>query len=131
MGAKGQPKTGGRKKGSQNEMTVNIKDAIHQALNQLGPTKWMLSLAETDPKTFAMLVAKCIPAELKAELDVTNRYTMILRDLAGPSDDKLPPPVLTIDSEVVTAAPGPARPDDQPIIDAAINDILGDDDGRL
>ena len=65
---KGIPKTGGRKKGTPNKTTAQVKDAILKAFDQAGGAKYLLKVSEDDPRTFCTLLAKVLPAEIKAEL---------------------------------------------------------------
>lgn len=54
-------KTGGRQKGSLNKTTTALKDAILNALDRAGGEDYLLQIAKTDPKTFAMLIGRVLP----------------------------------------------------------------------
>jgi hypothetical protein len=54
-------KTGGRKKGAPNKTTAALKDAILNAFNEAGGEKYLLTLAKSDPRTFAMLLGRVLP----------------------------------------------------------------------
>ena len=53
----------GRPKGSRNKITMNMKQALEQAFWDVGGVQWLVTLAKTEPRTFAMLLAKLIPQE--------------------------------------------------------------------
>ena len=56
----------GRPKGSKNKNSVAIKQALSDSFEELGGKAWLLDLARTEPKTYAQLIDKVIPAELHA-----------------------------------------------------------------
>lgn len=64
MAGKGQPKTGGRQKGSSNKLTADVKDMILAALDQAGGTKYLLTQAQSNPNAFLTLVGKVLPMQL-------------------------------------------------------------------
>jgi len=66
------PEGSGRQKGTPNKITKSMRDAVYQAFENKGGVAYLEKLAEDDPKTFAMLCARLIPAELKAEVDNTS-----------------------------------------------------------
>lgn len=73
---KGLPKTGGRKKGSGNKASVEIKDMIRGALNDAGGQKYLKAQSEKNPVAFMGLIGKIIPADVNAKLqgDFTFRW---------------------------------------------------------
>jgi hypothetical protein len=53
-----------RRKGSQNKLTVQIKDAVEHAFSRANKGgRYLDELAVNDPKTFCSLVSRCIPAQ--------------------------------------------------------------------
>ncbi len=60
----------GRPKGVPNRSTQILKAAIIGAFEQAGGEEYLFNVAKSDPKTFLMLLAKILPAEIKA--DVTH-----------------------------------------------------------
>ena len=62
---KGHQKIGGRKKGSANKTTAQLKEVILEALNQAsggdGGINYIKQVAETDPYIFFNLLAKVLP----------------------------------------------------------------------
>lgn len=81
----------GRPKGSPNKATVLIKDAIERALKELEPVKYLKWLAKEEPRAFAMLVAKLIPHEVKADLG--EGVLLKLRNYTGMPVEQLQPAV--------------------------------------
>ncbi len=74
---KGLPKTGGRKKGTQNRLTRDVKDAILNAFDKAGGEDYLVTIAKNDPRTFCALLGRVIPSEVKAE--VTNADDVLMR----------------------------------------------------
>lgn len=61
-------KTGGRKKGSTNKTSADVKNAIVEAFHLAGGATYLHGLSKTHPQVFCALVGKVVPAELKAEI---------------------------------------------------------------
>lgn len=57
----------GRPRGSRNKSTLAIKQALSDSFEELGGKDWLLELARSEPKTYAQLIGKVIPAELHAK----------------------------------------------------------------
>ena len=68
---KGTSKTGGRKKGSQNKTTVQVKEAILAAFEELGGVEYLVKVGVDDPKTFIALLSKLVPLEATVSGDIT------------------------------------------------------------
>ena len=66
----GTPKTGGRKKGVPNKLTLSIKQAIEEAFNGVGGAAYLMEQAQQNPQAFLTLLGKIIPAQVQA--DVTS-----------------------------------------------------------
>ena len=51
-----------------------IKLALSDSFHELGGKSWLVKLGKEDPKTYALLLARLIPAEVQAEItaDVTH-----------------------------------------------------------
>lgn len=58
------PSSAGRKKGSPNKITKTVKEALEQAFEEVGGVEWLKNLAITEPKAFAVLLAKLIPSDI-------------------------------------------------------------------
>ena len=56
-------KTGGRKKGTPNKTTRDMKAAIMEAFEMAGGVDYLHMLANDEPRTFATLLAKVLPSE--------------------------------------------------------------------
>jgi hypothetical protein len=57
----GAPRAGGRKPGTPNKVTADVKDAIKAAFEEAGGTAYLLSIAKEDPRTFCALLGKLVP----------------------------------------------------------------------
>jgi hypothetical protein len=69
---KGQPKTGGRVKGTPNKLSASVKTMILGALNELGGTQYLVEQGRANPSAFLSLVGRVLPMQLdgRVELDV-------------------------------------------------------------
>lgn len=57
-------KTGGRKRGTQNKVTVAVKTALQNAFSAVGGQKALANWAEANPTEFYKLWAKLLPQEI-------------------------------------------------------------------
>lgn len=57
-------RTVGRQKGTPNALTASIKDAIHNAFEELGGMSYLVHVGKTDPRTFCALLSKLLPTKL-------------------------------------------------------------------
>jgi hypothetical protein len=64
-------KTGGRKKGTPNKVTADMRKAVVEAFDKAGGVEYLVKLSVEDPRSFASLVGKVIPAEVKATIDAS------------------------------------------------------------
>jgi len=75
---KGHKKKGGRKKGSGNKFT-GLKDAFIEAFREIGAArgliKWIRKSGENQ-KVFYMLIARMLPAEMKAHVEGKEAVTI-------------------------------------------------------
>lgn len=80
----------GRPKGSPNRTTAALKEALLQSFDDLGGVKWLTALAQTDPGTYARLLARLIPTETAGSLEVTmpGPITEIRRTVVDPRHDE-------------------------------------------
>lgn len=62
---KGLPKTGGRKAGTPNRITREVREAILRAFDQVGGEDYLVQVARGGPKTFCTLLGKLVPAPMK------------------------------------------------------------------
>ena len=63
---KGKRKTGGRKPGIQNKITVTVKQTVLEVFNEIqsDPKNNLLAFAKKYPRDFYQLAAKLIPTEV-------------------------------------------------------------------
>ena len=64
---KGQPKLGGRKKGTPNKTTTLIKDMIIKALDEAGGVDYLVDVAKDNPAAFCTLIGKVLPMNHTSE----------------------------------------------------------------
>lgn len=69
MAGKGQPKTGGRAKGTTNKLTGDVKAMVLEALDKAGGAAYLLKQAQTNPNAFMTLVGKVLPLQLTGDPD--------------------------------------------------------------
>jgi hypothetical protein len=58
----------GRKKGSTNKLTSDVRQAIMEAFSILGGVEYLTKIATTDPKAFCALLGKLIPVKVAGDL---------------------------------------------------------------
>lgn len=62
---KGHPKYGGRKKGTQNKITMEVRLAVQKAFDELGGAEGLVRWAKSGNKTdFYRIASKLIPAQM-------------------------------------------------------------------
>lgn len=57
----------GRPKGAPNKTTAAVKEAILQAFERAGGADYLLTVAQSDPKTFCALLGKVLPLQVTGE----------------------------------------------------------------
>ena len=73
MAGTGQPKTGGRKSGTANKLTRELREMIRQALDEEGGVEYLRWAARNQPNAFLSLVGRLVPAEIhNGRLDVDS-----------------------------------------------------------
>lgn len=122
----------GRAKGTPNQLTASIKDAIHNAFEELGGMSYLVHVGRTDPRTFCALLSKLLPTKLAnadgspllaaltelTDAQLEARTARALADaqrsgLMGPSDAVSTAPVLDVQAEVVEPVEGGEQGVDQ------------------
>jgi hypothetical protein len=112
----------GRVKGTPNQLTASIKDAIQNAFTELGGTSYLVHVGRTDPRTFCALLSKLLPTKLAnadgspllaaltelTDAQLEARTARALADaqragLMGPPDGVSSPAVLDVQAEVIEA----------------------------
>lgn len=71
-------KTGGRKAGTPNKVTADVKAALTRAFDGLGGVESLTRWAKQEPTEFYKLWAKLLPSELQAEVKVEQSGQIIL-----------------------------------------------------
>ncbi len=54
----------GRARGTQNKLTLSVKEAIERAFDKLGGTSYLVHVGRNDPRTFCALLSKLLPTKL-------------------------------------------------------------------
>ena len=89
---KGQPKTGGRKKGSPNKTTALLKEAILKAAEGAGGKAGLIGYLKTQavkqPSPFMALLGKVLPLQIGNDGDETLKITLIERVIVEPKNQK-------------------------------------------
>lgn len=74
---RGQPKSGGSRKGSVHLQTLEVKAAILRVFQELNhDDKYLKKLADENAPLFISLIAKILPATVDLDVDVTHRIDM-------------------------------------------------------
>ena len=113
-------RTIGRAKGTPNQLTASIKDAIHNAFERLGGVSYLEHVGRTDPRTFCALLSKLLPTKLSnadgspllaaltelTDAQLEARTARALQDaqragLMAPPDAVSGQPILEVQAEVV------------------------------
>ena len=63
------PLGSGRKKGSQNKITVELKQMIEGAIEEVGGQKYLVSLARKRPEIFCQLLGRLLPKAVELGFD--------------------------------------------------------------
>lgn len=64
-------KTGGRKKGTPNKATAELKDAILSAFDSVGGSTYLVEVAKEHPQVFCTLLSKVLPKDIVADVNLT------------------------------------------------------------
>lgn len=74
--AKGKKTGGGSRKGRPNKLTATVKQAIFEAFNQLGGTKYLVKLGREHPEAFARVLVRLLPYEVAGEVNMTHELAL-------------------------------------------------------
>lgn len=89
---KGQPKTGGRKKGTPNKTTALLKEVILKAAEDAGGKDGLIGYLKTQaikqPGPFMALLGKVLPLQIANDGDKTFQVTVIERVIVEPKNQK-------------------------------------------
>ena len=82
---KGQPKLGGRQKGTPNKLTADLKGMILGALSAKDGQKYLERQAEENPNAFLTLVGKVLPMTVQGDSENPIQTTITVQ-WAGTSE---------------------------------------------
>ena len=85
---RGQTKSGGAQKGSVHLHSRAVKDAVYAVFHEMGGRKYLKKVAKENPPLFLSLLAKLLPTEIRAELDI-NAHKIDLGALIAEADARL------------------------------------------
>jgi hypothetical protein len=83
----GTPKTGGRKKGTPNKITADVKAAILSAFNKVGGPEYLAQQAVENPQAFMTLLGKVLPTQVKNADDDPGFRLIVERRIVGDAKD--------------------------------------------
>jgi len=67
----------GRPKGSQNRLTIQVKEAILQAFDEAGGKDYLVAIAQSEPRAFLVLLGKILPTEVIGDLNTTGIINVV------------------------------------------------------
>lgn len=62
-------KTGGRKKGTPNKTTANVRAVLEEAFERMGGVERLVEWAQAEPTEFYKLYAKLLPVQVNGKVD--------------------------------------------------------------
>lgn len=74
--AKGR-KTGGRKVGTPNKVTTEVREAIHEAFDELGGATYLVKVGKKNPGTFCKLLGMTLPKDVKLDVGETLEQLLL------------------------------------------------------
>ena len=79
---KGMPRApgAGRRPGSKNQVTLQVKEAILRALDEVGGHKYLVKVAEENPAVFCTLLGKILPMQVNLSNGKEFKLTVNLPD---------------------------------------------------
>ena len=77
-------KTGGRKAGTPNKITAELKDMILTALDDAGGVTYLKEVAASHPAAFLSLVGKVLPLQVSGDPD-NPLFPKVINVIAGRS----------------------------------------------
>ncbi len=75
---KGHAKVGGRRRGTPNRLSPNLRAMVLEALHRAGGVDYLVQVATEHPATFLRLLGKLIPRQLEARAPTTSLATLIV-----------------------------------------------------
>jgi hypothetical protein len=91
---KGSPRVGGRRKGTPNKITGDLKAMILGALADAGGRKYLLKQASENPTAYMTLLGRVLPKNINANVSILDKLSPedlaalnnALADVAGGED---------------------------------------------
>ena len=83
MAKGGQRPGAGRKRGTPNKFTGDVKAAIIAAFDEAGGKDYLVKLAKEDPRTFCALVGKIIPLTVGGDPDNPLQIQQLMTIIDG------------------------------------------------
>ena len=83
-------KTGGRKSGTPNKITTDLKEAIMQAFERAGGVAYLTKVAAEQPQVFCTLLAKILPMQVTGKDDAPLGLAELI-DASYRNEKKQPP----------------------------------------
>lgn len=87
VGASTRPKTGGRKAGTPNKLSAELKDMILKALDGAGGILYLESTAQSHPAAFLSLVGKVLPLQVTGANGGALQFQRIDRRIVDPVEN--------------------------------------------
>ena len=69
----------GRPKGVPNKVTGQVKEALSQAFDRVGGVDYVVRMAEEHPKAFLTMLARLVPNEIHAEVNLNEGLAEAIR----------------------------------------------------
>ncbi|MEL5848245.1 MAG: hypothetical protein U7M05_02635 [Candidatus Igneacidithiobacillus chanchocoensis] len=81
------PRAGmGRPAGTPNKTTRALKQALEESFVEVGGVRWLVELAEREPKAYASLLAKLLPTQIDADVTAHPPIAKIVRVVVDPKN---------------------------------------------
>jgi hypothetical protein len=80
-------KTGGRKKGTPNAITTNVKHMVLEALETVGGAEYLVAQSATNPTAFMTLVGKVLPMTVAGDPDAPLVEKVLVEIVRADSKD--------------------------------------------
>lgn len=80
------PKTGGRKKGTPNKVTADVKAMVLEAFAAVGGAKYLAERAIDQPVAFMSLLGRVLPLTVAGDPENPLRIQKVEREIVRPTD---------------------------------------------
>lgn len=79
-GSRKRKKTGGRKAGTPNKTTAEVKEAILAAFDKVGGPAYLQRVAKKNPQVFCTLLGKVLPLQVTGENGAALKVTYVVKN---------------------------------------------------